>query len=67
MDKKMDNNLAFESFLEHVQLQYGEYLGPVIALPMKPMNSGVHVFYEQVAVNLKQFSHPGCLLEKLSV
>ena len=27
----------FESFLEHVQLQYGEYLGPVIALPMKPM------------------------------
>ena len=47
MDKKMDNNLAFESFLEHLQLQYGEYLGPVIALPMKPMNSGVHVFYEQ--------------------
>ena len=26
------------------------------------MKSGVHIFYEQVAVNLKQFSHPGYLL-----
>ena len=46
MDKKMDNDLAFESFLEHLQLQYGEYLGPIVALlPMKPMDSGVHIFY----------------------